>query len=88
MDLYLEGVVQQSINKKDHRILDVQSYIDLRQLTSGVKPAFSMIEWGLDIPDKVMSHVVIQELFLAAGDLVAFTNVCDIPSHARLMCMC
>ena len=75
MDEYLESVVQESIDKKDHRILDVKSYIDVRRLTSGVKPSFSIIELGLDIPDDVMAHPAMQEMIIAAVDMVAFYNV-------------
>ena len=80
MDEYLEGVVHESIDKKDRRILDIKSYIDARRRTSGVKPSFSIYELGLDIPDEVMSHPMVQEVILAAVDLVAFSNVsliCD-----------
>ncbi|KAG9318942.1 terpenoid synthase [Chiua virens] len=74
MDEYLESVVQESIDKKERRILDVERYIDARRRTSGVKPSFSIYELGLDIPDEVMSHPAIQEMILAATDMVAFCN--------------
>jgi hypothetical protein len=70
--------VQESIDKKDHRILDVKSYIDARRRSVGVKSAFCMLELGLDIPDEVMAHPAIQEMVMAGGDLVAFYNVSDI----------
>ncbi|KAF8433262.1 isoprenoid synthase domain-containing protein [Boletus edulis BED1] len=79
MDEYLEGVVQESIDKKDRRILDIKSYIDARRRTSGVKPSFSIIELGLDIPDDVMAHPAVQEMILAAVDIIAFCN--DIYSY-------
>lgn len=84
MDEYLEGVVQESIDKKDRRILDVKNYIDARRRTAGVKPSFSIIELGLDIPDEVMSHPTIQEMILAATDLVAFSNVSN--THEKTVC--
>ena len=83
MDEYLEGVVQESIDKKDRRILDVKSYIDARRRTSGVKPSFSIIELGLHIPDEVMAHPAIQEMILAAIDMVAFSNVSGI--HEKIL---
>ena len=83
MDEYLEGVGQESIDKKDHRILDVKSYIDARRRTSGVKPSFSIFELGLDIPDEEMAHPAIQEMILAAVDMVAFCNVSNI--HEKIL---
>jgi hypothetical protein len=82
MDICLEGMVQESIDKKDHRILDVKSYIDARRHTSGSELSFTIIELGLDIPDEVMAHPAIQEMVLAASDLVAFWNVSNI--HERI----
>ena len=78
MDEYLESVVQESIDKKDHRILDIKSYIDVRRRTCGAKPTFSIYELGLDIPDEVMAHPAMQEMILAAVDMGALSNVSDI----------
>lgn len=83
MDEYLQGVVQEIIDKKDNRILDIKSYIDARRRTSGVKPSFSIIELGLDIPDEVMSHPAIQGMISAAVDMVAFSNVSVI--HGKIV---
>ncbi|KAG9316107.1 terpenoid synthase [Chiua virens] len=79
MDEYLEEVVQESINKREHRVLDIKDYIDARRRTSASKPVFCIIELGLDIPDEVMSHPTIQEMVDAAVDLVAVNN--DIVSY-------
>jgi hypothetical protein len=85
MDECLDGILQESIYKKDHRILDIKSYIELRRHTSGVKASFTIIELGLDIPDEVMAHPTIQEMFIAAGDLVALCNVSD--THEKILCV-
>ncbi|KAF8549863.1 terpenoid synthase [Imleria badia] len=79
MGEYLEAVVQESIDKRDHHILDVKSYIDARRRTGAIKAAYSIIELGLDIPDEVMSHPAIQKMMLAAGDLLTLPN--DIYSY-------
>ena len=86
MDEYVESVVQESIDKQDHRILDVKSYIDARRLTGGVAPAFCMLELGLDIPDEVMAHPAIREMVMAAIDIPTFWNVSDIrPKISRVL---
>ena len=85
MDECFEGILQESIDKKHHRILDIKSYIDARRHTSGVKVSFTIIELGLDIPDDVMAHPAIQEMFITAGDLVALGNVSDI--HEKILCV-
>ncbi|KAF8433264.1 terpenoid synthase [Boletus edulis BED1] len=79
MDEYLEEVVQESNDKDDHRILDIKSYINARRRTGAVKPSFSIIELGFEIPDEVMSHPAIQEVVLVAIDMISFSN--DIVSY-------
>ncbi|KAG6374634.1 isoprenoid synthase domain-containing protein [Boletus reticuloceps] len=79
MDEYFEAVVQESIDKENNRILDVESYIIARRRTSGVKPSITVVELGLDIPDEVMSHPALQEMIQAAVDMIAFSN--DIYSY-------
>ncbi|KAF8142135.1 terpenoid synthase [Boletus edulis] len=79
LDEYLEAVVQESIDKENNRILDVESYIIARRRTSGVKPSITVVELGLDIPDEVMSHPALQEMIQAAVDMIALTN--DIYSY-------
>ena len=83
MDEYLEGVVQESITKKDHRILDIKSCINTRRRNCGARSTFFAIELGLDIPDEVMAHPAIQEMILAAVDMTAFSNVSDI--HEKVL---
>lgn len=75
MDEYLEEVAQESIDKNDHHILDIKSYVNARRLTGAVKPTFALIELGLDIPDEVMTHPVIQEMIMAAIDIITLSNV-------------
>ncbi|KAF8545687.1 terpenoid synthase, partial [Imleria badia] len=74
MDEYLEEVIQESIDNYDHLILDIKSYIDARRRNGAVKPTFCPIELGLGIPDAVMSHPIIQEMIVAAIDIITLSN--------------
>ncbi|KAF8547657.1 terpenoid synthase [Imleria badia] len=78
-DEYLEAVAQQAIDRSGHRIRDITSYFDIRRDTIGGKPAIALLELGLDIPDEVMSHPAIQEMALAAVDMISIGN--DITSY-------
>lgn len=75
---FLEGLVRQSVDRGKNRILDIESYIEERRRTIGAKLLFSIVELGFHIPDRVMSHPVIQEMTLAAIDMIACCNVGDI----------
>ena len=70
--------MQESIVRNEHRILDLKTYIDLRRLSSGVKPMFSIYELGFNIPDEVMAHPAMQDMIMGAVDMIAFSNVSNI----------
>ncbi|KAG1873120.1 terpenoid synthase [Suillus subluteus] len=78
-DEYLEGVVQQAIDRSGHHIRDIQSYFDLRRIAVGAKPAFVLLELGLDIPDEVISHPTIEDIIVVSLDMIALIN--DILSY-------
>lgn len=84
-DEYLEGVLQQAIDRSGHCIRGITSYFDVRRKTIATTASFAMIELALDIPDEIISHHTIQEMVLAATDMIIITNVSDmLTSHARL----
>ncbi|KAG1815061.1 terpenoid synthase [Suillus subaureus] len=78
-NLYLEGLVQQAIDRNEHRIRDIQSYIDVRRDTVAMKPVFALLELGLDIPDQVISHSTIETMAIACMDMIFIDN--DIASY-------
>ncbi|KAG6373477.1 isoprenoid synthase domain-containing protein [Boletus reticuloceps] len=77
-DEYLEAVLQQAIDRSEDRICDIKSYIDILRDTIAVKPAFALLELGLDI-DEIMSHPAIEEMAMASVDMVGIDN--DIASY-------
>ncbi|KAG1886764.1 terpenoid synthase [Suillus subluteus] len=79
MDEYLEGVVQQAIDRSRHHIRDIQSYFDVRRRTICVRPSYALLELGLDIPDEVISHPTIEDMVVASMDMIIFAN--DITSY-------
>ena len=74
-DGMLQGMLQEAIDRSHHRIRDIESFIELRRNTVGAKPAFALLELGLEIPDEVISHPAIQQMDVAAIDMVAIANV-------------
>lgn len=77
MGLFFQAVRQQALDRANSTIPDLESYIALRQDTSGCKPSWALIEYAyhLDIPDDVMNHPIIRSLGEAANDLVTWSNV-------------
>lgn len=70
--------MQQAIDRNEHRIRDVKSYIEVRRDTVGAKPSFALLEQALDMPDEVVSHPAIQEMRLASIDMLCVGNVSNI----------
>ncbi|KAG1801186.1 terpenoid synthase [Suillus variegatus] len=78
-DDYLEGVVQQAIDRSGHHIHDIESYFDVRRRTIGARPAFALLELGFDIPDEIVSHPAIENVAFASTDMIILAN--DIVSY-------
>lgn len=74
-DDYVRAVVQESSDKASGRLRNVRDYLQLRRGTTSSRSIFALIEFGLDLPDEVLFHPVIQNLTDAAADICAITNV-------------
>ena len=77
MDLFFKAITIQARDRAAETIPDLEDYIAVRRDTSGCKSCWVLIEYasGLDLPDEVIEHPVIQSLGEAANDLVAWSNV-------------
>src|SRR5579872_2104781 len=77
MDLFFKAVMIRSRDRVAGVIPDLEEYIALRRDDSGCKPCFAFIEYanGLDLPDEVMEHPIVHNLYEAANDLVTWSNV-------------
>lgn len=77
MNLFFKAVTVQARDRAAGIIPDLEDYIAVRRDTSGCKPCWALIEYaaGLDLPDEVMEHPVIQSLDEATNDLVTWSNV-------------
>lgn len=69
----------------------MDKYIPLRRDNGGCKAAFALIEYGLgiDLPDYVVEHPVMQALDQETNDFVAWSNVRYVPRYSpslKLIC--
>ncbi|KAF5342403.1 hypothetical protein D9611_001384 [Ephemerocybe angulata] len=76
MDLFFQSVAQQTQDRAQGVIPDMESYLALRRDNSGCKPCFQLTEFaaGIDLPEEVVQHPVIQSLEEASNDLVTWSN--------------
>ena len=77
MGLFFEAVTIQARDRAAGIIPELEDYIAMRRDNSGCKPSWALIEYanGLDLPDEVMEHRIIQNLDDATNDLVTWSNV-------------
>ncbi|TFK27829.1 terpene synthase [Coprinopsis marcescibilis] len=76
MDLFFQSVVTQTRNRALGVVPDIESYIAIRRDNSGCKPCFQLAEFaaGIDLPDEIIQHPIIQSLEEASNDLVTWSN--------------
>ncbi|KAG2039759.1 isoprenoid synthase domain-containing protein [Suillus americanus] len=72
---YLHGVVAEAIDREQgHSKRSIDDYLKLRRYTIGVKPTYSIIEMGMDLPDEVFYHPVIMDLAECIADMAMIDN--------------
>ncbi|KAJ2934699.1 hypothetical protein H1R20_g2413, partial [Candolleomyces eurysporus] len=76
MDLFFQSVISQTRDRAQGVIPDLESYIIVRRDNSGCKPCFQLTEFaaGIDLPEEVLQHPIIQSLEEATNDLVTWSN--------------
>jgi len=71
---YVYGVTDEAFDRTSGHIRSIADYIPLRKLTSGSRATFLCIELGLDIPDEVYEHPVLESLLELTADTIVITN--------------
>ncbi|KAF9002081.1 isoprenoid synthase domain-containing protein [Cyathus striatus] len=74
MNSYTNAVVQNTDDRIKLHIRNFDDYIPLRRDTTGIKPAFRLVEFPLSLPEEVICHPLIVNLSDTANDLVALIN--------------
>ncbi|KAI8635655.1 isoprenoid synthase domain-containing protein [Xylariaceae sp. FL1651] len=83
MDDYCAGTLIQVEDFSTHRVPTPEEMLERRQLSAGVNPLFSLVEYAhaLRIPDYVFEHPTIREIERLGIDFVLITN--DILSYMK-----
>jgi len=72
---YVYGVSDEASDRTSGHIRSIADYFPLRRQTVGIYPSLFSVELGLDIPDEVMEHPVLQSLIVLTADSTVLTNV-------------
>ena len=73
---YFEGTVWESETRHAGLHPDVQSYVLMRRMTSGVHMVVDLIELaeGIHLPEEVLAHKSLRQMIAITNDVVAWSN--------------
>nr|BBH51504.1 putative sesquiterpene synthase [Clitopilus sp.] len=74
LEAYLKSNVVQARDRSSQHIRRIEEYFSTRRDNIGTKPAFVLLELGLDIPDCVMTHPSIQSAVTSLTDMLIIAN--------------
>jgi alpha-muurolene/germacrene-A/gamma-muurolene/(+)-delta-cadinol synthase len=77
LELYLVSINQQAKERSSQENISVENYVRSRQLSSGCKPFFDLLEYSLDMdfPDYVMENPILEAMKDCANDCIGWSNV-------------
>lgn len=71
---YTDSVVQQSADRDQHYIRDIDSYFMVRRNTIGAKPSFAINEIHMNLPPYVHKHPIMKSLTALCIDMLCIGN--------------
>ncbi|KAK0200178.1 terpenoid synthase [Desarmillaria ectypa] len=78
---YTYSVVRQAEIRHKRYMPSIQDYLDIRRLTAGADPSFSMIGLGYDLPEEVFRHPTVLAVQGLGRDLIILDN--DLASYNK-----
>ena len=72
---YVYAVIDEASDRTKGHVRGIEDYLKLTRLTAGGYPSFLAVEAGLNIPDEVMAHPVMESLCALAAESLVLTNV-------------
>jgi len=68
-------MIQEAADRENKRVRTVDDYLQLRRETFAAQATVSFLSFGLELPDKVLLHPVMQKVTLASMDILCIINV-------------
>ncbi|KAG6883541.1 hypothetical protein C0992_008520, partial [Termitomyces sp. T32_za158] len=73
-DQYTASVVEQALDRTRGYIRNIDEYFLVRRETIGAKPAFWILQFGLNLPEDVFDDPIIQRLTISCTDMLILGN--------------
>lgn len=85
---YVAAVGKEAELRELGTVLEIEPYQALRRNNSAIWVCFGLFGYalGLDLPDEVHNHEAITSLYLAAADMVCWSNVSNISVPYLVSC--
>jgi hypothetical protein len=71
----MQSLAQEAKDRTHKYIRTIDEFFEIRGDTIGVKPLFTILELGLNLPDEAVCHPVINELSTLALEMIFLDNV-------------
>jgi len=74
-DVYMKSMVKEAEDRENKRARTVDDYLQLRWQTFVAQASISFLSFGLELPEEVLLHPVMQTVTLASMDILCIINV-------------
>ena len=74
-DVYMKSMIKEAEDRENKRVRTVDDYLQLRRETFAAQASISFLSFGLELPEEVLLHPVMQNVTLASMDILCIINV-------------
>ena len=74
-DVYMKSMIKEAEDRENKRVRTVDDYLQLRRETFAAQASISFLSFGLELPEEVLLHPVMQTVTLASMDILCIINV-------------
>ena len=71
----MRSMIQEAKDRETLHVRPIDDYLQLRRETFGAQATISFLSFGLQLPEHVVSHPIMQTVTLAAMNLLCIINV-------------
>ena len=71
-DVYMKSMIKEAEDRENKRVRTVDDYLQLRRETFA---SISFLSFGLELPEEVLLHPVMQNVILVSMDILCIINV-------------
>ena len=74
-DMYMESMIKEAKNWENKQVCTINDYLQPCQETFAVQASISFLSFGLELPEEVLLHPIMQTVTLTSMDILLIINV-------------